>query len=655
MKKYILVVVILTFCFSPLYSQVNYSEEYGKITQYEMSMTEYENDPEAEALVIYDLGNYYFRADNVEGLLLNMEKVTKIKILKQEGIKYANIEIPFYVDGNTREYIEDIEATTYNFENGQLLKKKLDSKNVFEEKLNNDVYIKKIALSDVRVGSVIEFKYKIASPFFVHMREWKFQDKIPVVHSQLVYKAIPYYEYTYIMKGTNQFHEFKSKELNNEENIGRYKYKEIAYTFGMKNLPAFRDEEYITSDRDYMVAINFQISRIFYPNGGNREYISTWPALCDSFLKHEDFGKYIKNSEKEAKKIIMDFKLEGKTKLGQAIEITQYVKNMSTWNGFHGKFTSKKASDFVKQKSGNVADINLFLLGCFNAAGIPANPVVISTRNNGRVDKSHPFEQFLNYVIVEVNLEGTKYYIDATNPLLYFDELPSKCVNVEGLIVKPKSEEWTLVSQKNIAETRNTFNLDIDPDKAVINAEINFISKGHDAYRYRNIYKGNPLNITDYLRKKNNIHLKEDEISIKNYEELQEPFIFSFKSRIPLENESGKLFIHPFCNIAITDNPFKQDKRTLPIDLLFFKGEKYESVIEIPDGYKVDYLPKEIKHDSNSMSINYSAKQTDNKIIVQAGYEYKKNIYEAKDYLRLKYSFNEILKQLSEVVILVRE
>ena len=34
-------------------AQENYSEQYGKITQYEMSMTEYENDPEAEALVIY--------------------------------------------------------------------------------------------------------------------------------------------------------------------------------------------------------------------------------------------------------------------------------------------------------------------------------------------------------------------------------------------------------------------------------------------------------------------------------------------------------------------------------------------------------------------------------------------------------------------------
>lgn len=635
-------------------AQEKYSEEYGKITQHEISMTEYAADPEAEAVVIYEIGTNYFQGDDNRGFLLHKERRTKIKVLKAAGTEYAKIEIPFYTDSRNGESVIDIEATVYNLENGKLTKTNLDPKKIFEEKIDNDLSVKKIALPDVREGSVIEFKYHIITPFFFNMGTWAFQKKIPVIHSQLIYKAIPYYEYTYIVRGTKEFDEFDSVTKNQDIHFGSLLYQERIYTFGMKDLPAFRDEEFISAEEDYMISINFQVSKIYFASGSSQNYISTWPALCDDFLKRDNFGKYIKNSEKEAKKLLPTLNLDNKSQLDQTIEITQHVKSMYKWNDVNNKFAEDKLSDFLKSKSGNSANINLYLIGLLKAANINVNPLVLSTRNHGGVSKSHPFQQFLNYVIAQVEIDGKTYFIDATEPLRYFDELPTRCTNVEALVVKPKAEEWTVTTQKEVARTSKAFKVKVNSEQQTLDINIQYTLSGQDAYQFRNIYEGKDDNLVSYFKKNNNVNI-EDSLITNNYKELDKPFSFSFQSSTGFEKASDKLFINPFCNLSVSDNMFKQETRTLPIDLIYLRNVDYTSEVEIPKGYKVEYLPKELKHDSRLMSIKYSTKVTDNKIEVTAGYFFNTNLYDAKDYARLKYSYAEIIKQFSDMIVFVKE
>lgn len=648
---------LLTLLIIPLasFAQDNFSEEYGKVTQYEISMTEYDQDPEAEALVIYDLGTNYFYGHDSRGFLLRMEVRNKTKVLKQAGISYANIEIPYYVEGNNFEQILDLQATVHNLDNGKYTKSTLDQSKVFEEKADGNWRIKKIALPDVREGSVIEYKYTIETPFYFQMRKWYFQQKIPVLHSQLVYKAIPYYEYTYITRGgITKFDEFSSVVNNREIYYGSLKYKEQAYTFGMKNLPAFRDEEYISSIDDYLVSLNFQISRIYYPTGGKREYLSTWPAMCDDFLKRPEFGKYIKDSEKEGKKLLPTLNIDNTDQLSAAKDITQYVRTMYKWNKNASKFTTDKLSSFLKLKTGNSADINLFLVGLLRAAGIEAHPLVLSTRAHGAISKGHPFQQFLNYTIVKVDIDNKKYYIEATEPYRFFDELPTRCINVEALVVKPKSEEWVVTTQKEVASTEKIFKIKVQPEKDLLDVKIQYNLTGQDAYEFRTIYDNENENLAEHFRKRNNI-TKIDSLVVENYDSSDKPFSFSFISNTSFENASGKLFIHPFCNMSISENMFKQNSRTLPIDLVYLQEVKYKSEIEIPEGYTVEYLPKTLTHSSSIMSINYTAQVIGNKIEVSANYSFNTNLYDAKAYLRLKHSFSEIIKHFSDMVVLVKK
>lgn len=655
MKKTIAISFLLFHITMSLFSQADYTQEAGKVTQYEMSMTEYEKDKDAEALVIYDLGKYYFQGDNTRGFLLRMEKRIKIKILKQAGVKYANFEIPYYMEGMDWENIEDIKATTYNFEDGQLKKTELINKNIFEEKINENLQVKKIALADVREGSVIEFSYKVSTPYFFNMRKWDFQGSIPVIQSQLKYRAMPYYEYTYILKGANKLDEMTSKTLNDEIRFGRLVYKEVEYTFGMKDIPAFRDEEFITSAQDYMISLNFQLSKIYYPTGGKREIMTTWPAMCDDFLKNSDFGKYIRNSEKEGKKVIATLDLTDKPVIDKIDIITQYVKSKYNWDGNNGKYAQVGLSDFLKQQKGNVGNINLFLVGLLQAAGVDVYPVVLSTRKNGAISKGHPFQQFFNYVIAMVKVEDKTYFIDATEPLLYFSDLPERCLNIEGLIIKPKSEEWAVIRQKALSIGQKDFTLKILPEEGKLAVDAKYIGTGLNAYKYRTIHLGKDNNLSAYLKNDNNIEVKDDKIEVVPVDRLSKPFVFSFSFDAPLENNNNKLFLNPFCNLSISENPFKQTSRSNLVDMIYIRGDIYRSTIEIPEGYKVEYIPESLGVDDNLIAINYAIERDSSKIMVSAGYNLKQSVYQAKDYNSLKMSFANMIKKFSEMIVLAKE
>jgi hypothetical protein len=631
----------------------NYERIFGKVSNYELAMTEYEKDKEAEAVVLYETGRYFFRFNDSRGRFdLIMEIKTKIKVLKQAGIKYGEFEIPLYY-GDEVETIYGLEGAVYNLDHGKIQKTEFNKKNIYEERPHTNWKVLKFAMPDVREGSVIELQYSLITPYYFNMREWNFQKKIPVVYSSLEYKAIPYYEYVYILKGASKLDEFENEISNHDIQFGRYKYKEIIYLMGMNDLPAFKDEEFITSEKDYMISLNFQISKYHYPSGGNREEMSTWPLICDALIKETSFGKYIKSSEKSAHKMLPELDLKNMTEKEKIEKITQYVKFNYNWNGRESKYSSLKTADFLKQKTGNSADINLFLTGMLRAAGFDANPVVLSTRRNGMINTEYPFIQFLNYVIVQVSGRDTTYLLDATESMLRFDELPQRCINVNGLVVTPKSDTWFYIVQNEPAFTVKSFDVRLNETLDALEVHTEVTSYAHDAYHYRRIFRNKPDHLLEMLKNRGVESARE--IDTKNYLNLDQPFVFSYQSSPPVEKADNKIFVSPFLNQSVTENIFKQARRELHVDLILYHAAEYKSVIEIPQGYKVEYLPESKSYNNKAMKIDYQAEKKENKIHITASYEFKSNLYPAKDYPVLKMSYEEIVKKFNEMIVLVKE
>ena len=97
MKKISILLTFLYLATMGFSQHEKYSLEFRKVTQHEMVMKEYENDPNADAVMLYNQGEYHYTGNYTEGrFYLRMTREVKIKILKQSGVQYADFEIPIY-------------------------------------------------------------------------------------------------------------------------------------------------------------------------------------------------------------------------------------------------------------------------------------------------------------------------------------------------------------------------------------------------------------------------------------------------------------------------------------------------------------------------------------------------------------------------------
>lgn len=650
MKKFILILVTFV-CLQLIQAQTN-KYEFGKVPIEDIQYNECPYDKTAEAVVLFDKGESHFVKSH-DSFLIMYEKTTRIKILTAAGVDWAKVEIPFYQSNNIYEKVFDVEATAYNYEDGVLTRTKLESENIHDEKLNESWILRKFAVPNVKVGTVIEYKYTIESEYVFNLRDWEFQWKIPVLYSQYNVSMVPFYQYTFLLQGAGKFDEQTSEVSTGlEEQFGSIKYKYMNHTYIMKNLAAFKDEEFITSPKDYMIKLDFQLSKILYPNGVKKDIITTWPLLIKDLLEDDNFGKYVSKSTKIAPKI---FDLNGFSALTQQQKfdsVINYVKKNYSWNKKNRIYSSKSVKDLMTDKFGNSADVNLFAVGLLNGVGVKAYPVLISTRDNGKIKYDYPFLDFFNYVGIKADIDSVSVLSDATDILIANDRLPVDCINDVGLIIQKEEVEWVGLRSKTNSKSRSTFLVNLNDTLSTANI---ILSAGeYDGLYMRKEYGSDMKKIAAYFSE-NDYSVADSSVVVKNMEKFSSPYLLRFSSEFRPERINNKIYLAPFFNELPKVNPLKQQTRTYPIDFTYSKQRIYNSNISIPEGYTVEFLPMSKKINNDQFEMDYNATIIGNNVNVAFYYYFKQPVYAAADYVKVKTYYNEIISKGNEKIVFVKK
>ncbi len=658
MIKKIKITLLILVLFHLIVNGQNFSKEFGKIAKEEIELTEYALDKDAEAVVLFDIAKSYF-VETSTSFDIVFERTTRIKILSESGIKWAEVEIPFYQEGNIYEKVYDIEASSYNFENGRLNKSTIDASNTYDEKKNEYWNIKKFAIPNVKVGSVIEFRYKINSQYKFNFRDWEFQWRIPVVYSEYVAKMIPFYEYTFIFQGASKFDIYESyqdkglaRNFGSASAYAEHSYNDMVYKFGMKNVPAFGDEEFISSINDYIIKLDFQLSKIHRLDGVKIDILTTWEDLIKELLKHQDFGNYISKSEKSATKLLDINGISQKCENDKFNMVLDYVKGNYNWNNHNDKYASKTPNQLIEDKFGNCADINLFTIGLLNSVGIESYPLIISTRENGKIKVDYPFNHFFNYVLILSIVDGKIILSDATEILSMNDRIPPRCINDKGLIIRKDKVDW--ISLDCLFTSGITTFLQIEILNNNLAVDLLKMSTEYDALFFRNNYSDKIDNIKQIISS-NNFSLNDSSIQVQNFLDKTKPYKLRYNFTTKPEVVNDKIYISPFLQESVTDNPLKQKDRQYPVDMIYPTKRTYNSSISIPEGYVIDFLPEDFKISNDLFELNYSIKPYSDKIQVIFDYYFKKPIYQSDDYTKIKYYFDEIVKKGNEKIVLKKQ
>ncbi len=653
MKKLHLVVIINFILFNVGFSQT-YIKEFGKIGKDEIELETYSKDKNAEAVVLFDIGKSTF-VDAESGYDVLFERMSRVKILSEAGIEYSEIEIPFYREDGIFEKVYDIEAYTYNFEDGAIKKEQLDLTQVYDEVVNEYWTYKKFAMPNVKVGSIIEYKYKLRSEFIFNLQDWEFQWKIPVVYSEYTVGMIPFYNYSWVLRGTNKLDVYEEYEGQSERSYGitvsygNSTFRDMFYTFGMKDQPAFNDEEFITSINDYITKIDFQLAQINQLSGAKIEIITTWEKLVDELLSDSDFGKFIKKSEKEAAKAIDVSDLGSERE--RFDKVLDYMKNNFSWNNFNSYYASKSAKDFFVEKTGNCADINLFTVGMLHSTGIKAYPVLMSTRSHGKILYNYPYSSFFNYLIVLAEVDGEMILTDATEIYGLNDRIPTRCINDKGLIVSEDQIEWVTLECLHPSEMNTELTMEFED--GIINGNFVQTSTEYDALYYRNRYADDVGYIKDHLDDEY-YNVNTSTIAVENFEDRAKPYVLKYELSAQPEVINDKIYVSPFLGEIISENPLKQNSRKYDIDMTYSYKENYTAKIKIPEGYHLDYIPENEVVNNDIFSFDYKVEQQNEELIVSCSYFFKKSVYSPEMYARLKLYFNKIIEKGNDKLVFTK-
>jgi len=143
------------------------------------------------------------------------------------------------------------------------------------------------------------------------------------------------------------------------------------------------------------------------------------------------------------------------------------VQNTIKWNERNRLFCKNSLKKIWKEKSGNTAEINLLLIAMLRKAGIEANPIVLSTRQNGIIHPSHPIIIQINYIIVYARIKDKNYLMDATDPYCPIGILPFRCLNSRGRLITNNKSEWIDLTPNKGAKTAIMSNLKLTEEETV--------------------------------------------------------------------------------------------------------------------------------------------------------------------------------------------
>ncbi|MEJ8803069.1 DUF3857 domain-containing protein [Pontibacter sp. H249] len=637
---------ILSLCCLIGFAQ-NPLKKFGKVEEAELQMKSYDQDTSAAAVILYDFGRTRFEFN--QKVQVVFERHIRIKILKKSGYDWANVSVPYFINGTTKERVSNIKAYTFNSADGKEQKDKLETKDVFDEKQTEYRHLKKFTMPNVKEGSVLDITYTIFSDFIYTMREWEFQHSIPVIHSEYRAQIPEYFDYKFLMQGYQALDDTKqNKSTGANTNVQNNEYYWV-----MKDVPALKSEKYITSLSDYQSKIEFELELVRFPGEAARTMTGNWDEVNTKLLQNESFGTQL-NRSSFFKADIATIVTENKEPAEKMNAVYELVKKRMTWNGKYGIYTNDPIRKVYDNGTGSAAEINLLMTSMLLEAGLDAAPVLLSTRDNGQVRQGPPMITKFNYVVTHVKVGEKEYFLDATEPLLPAGMLPVRCLNGLGRIVKKTDHRW--IDIKPNYNYIKLFNADLTiNNQGEITGTGTESAGGYNALIMRKSIKEEGED--KYMEKlaKEVGNLKVGKPKIENLNNINGALNITYNITAGGSGQvNDVIYLNPMMGHGEKENPFKLKERMYPVDFGMPIDETYICRFVLPDGYDVDEAPKNIAVNlpEGQGRFVYYIEKNGNEVQIMSKISINKTIFYAPEYPYLKEFYNQIVAKHAEQLVI---
>ena len=622
---------------------------FGKPTPEELALKTYDKDLSASGVVLFEQGKFYTEMVDYS-LRLIKEIHIKTKVLDASRFDQSTVFIPMTRNGYGSETISNFKAITHN----GIMQTFVAADNTF---LVENGYSRQLRFSfpNVKDGSVLEYTYRIISPFFFNLDGWYFQGNLPVVYSEMETSIPGNFVYKRELVGSQKLDIKKSELLRSCLKVkGFTKKADCDFSvYAMYNIPAFIEEKYMLSSKNYKSRIKYELKKSTGFSGSEYSYSRTWEDVDKEFETDKDIGGQLNYKGFFKGKLPKNIKLI-EDDLERAKAVYDFIREHYIWNGSYHMFSNVRVKEAFSEKEANNTEINISLINALNAVDLDAHVMLMSTRENGLPSPSYPIITDFNYAVAALKIGQQHYLLDATDKNAPFGILPFRLLNLFGRVMDFKDGSyWQEITpnQKNLHYVNAQLQTE---DNDVFSGTVQEIVTGYMAFQERS--KIDSYTETEYLTEieKTNESLTVTNGEITNRTHLEEPLKINYSVDLTNDVIDNKVYLNPyFFGTYFKENPFTLEERNYPIDFGFPITTTYLISIDLNQKYNVVSLPenKSIQlADGASCTVVYS--ETNGKI--QMRYNFRLNsYYKAETYEFLKTFFEGVIKvQTQDLIVL---
>jgi hypothetical protein len=178
-------------------------------------------------------------------------------------------------------------------------------------------------------------------------------------------------------------------------------------TWALKDIPPYSEEPFVNSIDSDISGIRFQL--LGFPNWyTHREesVLKNWETLDKDLYRSSAFGGVMTSAKRWERRELMTIVPDSANDLDKATAVFTFVRD-------HFLTQSR---EFME--------------------GLPAEAIILSTKDNGQLNPSYPLVENFNYVITRVDIDGKVYLPDATAPRIGFGKLPLDCYNGYARVIR---------------------------------------------------------------------------------------------------------------------------------------------------------------------------------------------------------------------------
>lgn len=616
--------------------------KWGKVNMEDLQMSDYAADTNATAVILGEFGELeVLQTGEVE-----YNYHVRVKLLSEAAYDAWGTYSLFYNTGKYGSRIRNVEGNTFVIgSNGKSVRHKLGKKSIFKEKLDGQYEQLRFTLPALEPGAVVEFRYKMISDSPVNLPDWDFQHSEPTRWSELRTDFSDYYNYVRVSNI------FKYTIQESTPNVGM---RSTSHRWALNDVPALREEPFVTTVEDYRLKIEFQLAS-YYTNVGMTNFMRSWEELAEELRSISEFGRAFKPT-KDIKKLSEEI-TQGKTSnKDKMIAIYNYVHDNHIWDGGYDYVPERNMKDVLKTSRASNAEQVVMMVSMLRAAGVEANPVLISTRQHGKVKKEYPLFTQFNYLIAHVKAGGEDFLLDATEEKSPYNMLPKRALNGFGWMVAKDKNEWIPVSTKAKYTQLNSLVGTLSADGS-FSFDLTSSNSGYRAFELRN--ELDELDERQFVQEKiidktGGFDLQD--ITITNVDSLMKPL--NVEAKVNIDNfgmvAGDFIYVSPHAVNTWEENPLRLPERTFPVDFGFARDYIYTLRLQLPEGYALHEQPNDVNYRLPLKGGAFRRQfQTEGSVlVVQSRLTLANSRYSPKVYQNLREMYDKVIAAQADQIVL---